>query len=269
MKIVIRDDDTCAFTRPEDIESCYASIWDNAPVSLSVTPFRIPGNDKNLPKHLFGKMEIMPLHENGDLIQMLRSGITAGRIDISMHGYHHLCYHGKPEYVAGTDLYEKTKNGHSYLEKHLNTKVLSFVPPNNGISKDGLRAVIAAGMNLVNVPSLYSAKRRPLSAKTLRYIPVYYWHRKIHGMKYPYVLNMQDHCEVEYHTVGPQSRQSLLFAELDYCHENNGIFVLSTHYHAFEKKTLDGDSVRSVVYRLIDRAAAMPDTDFVGINDIW
>ena len=101
---MIRDDDTCWFTRPEEIRACYEKIWDDMPVSLSVTPYRIPGNDKNLPKHLFGSMEILPLHENTELLQFLRQEIEAGRIDISMHGYHHLCYHGLPEYVGGDDL---------------------------------------------------------------------------------------------------------------------------------------------------------------------
>ena len=102
--VVIRDDDTCGFTNPEEIQACYEKIWDDIPISLSVTPFRIPGNDKNLPKHLMGSMGILPLHENNELVQMLRAEINAGRIDISMHGYHHLCYKGLPEYVGGEDL---------------------------------------------------------------------------------------------------------------------------------------------------------------------
>ena len=43
MKFLIRDDDTCAMTRPEELEACYREIWDEIPVGLSVTPFRIPG----------------------------------------------------------------------------------------------------------------------------------------------------------------------------------------------------------------------------------
>jgi hypothetical protein len=78
VKIIIRDDDTCGFTRPEEILSCYQQIWQEIPVSLSVTPFRIPGNDRNLPEHLNGKMEIFPLHKNQEIQQMLREGIREG-----------------------------------------------------------------------------------------------------------------------------------------------------------------------------------------------
>ena len=269
MRMIIRDDDTCGFTQPEEIQACYEKIWDDIPISLSVTPFRIPGNDKNLPKQLMGEMEILPLHENQELVQMLRAEIIAGRIDISMHGYHHLCYNGLPEYVGGEDLDKKTKDGRAYLEKLLGLIVSSFVPPNNGINPAGIAAVIAAGMNLVNVPSLWSVKRRPVTSQSLRHIPVYFWHRKVRKMIYPYVLDMGDHKEVEYHTVGPRSRRKQLFSELDYCERNNGVFVLSTHYHAFDRKTQDGETVRALVFDLIDRAIAKPDTEFLGINSIW
>lgn len=269
MRIVIRDDDTCGFTHPDEIQACYEKIWNDMPISLSVTPYRIPGNDKNLPKHLKGSMEILPLHENHELVEMLRTEIIARRIDISMHGYHHLCYNSLPEYVGGEDLANKAKEGRAYLEKLLGLTVASFVPPNNGVSPAGIAAVIAGGMNLVNVPSLWSAKKRPVTSKTLRHLPFYYWHRKVRKMPYPYVLDMGDHKEVEYHTVGPLSRRNLLFSELDYCAQNNGVFVLATHYHAFDKKTRDGETVRALVFNLIDRAIAKHDTEFVGINAIW
>jgi len=269
MVIVIRDDDTCGFTQPGEIQACYEKIWDDIPISLSVTPFRIPGNDKNLPKHLMGKIETLPLHENQELVQMLRAEIIAGRIDISMHGYHHTCYNGLPEYVGGEELGKKTRDGRTYLENLLGLMVSSFVPPNNAISKGGISAVIDAGMNLVNVPSLWSVRRRPMTSKTIRHIPVYYWHRKVRKMPYPYVLDMGNHKEVGYHTAGPRSRRKQLFSDLDYCERNNGVFVISTHYHAFDRKTQDGETVRALVFDLIDRAIAWPDTEFVGINTIW
>jgi predicted deacetylase len=269
MIVVIRDDDTCGFTNPEEIRYCYGGIWNDIPVSLSVTPYRIPGNDKNLPSHLKGKMDIYPLHKNTELVDMLRAEINAGRIDISMHGYHHLCYNGLPEYVSGKDLKNKTKSGRSYLENVLGLVVSTFVPPNNGISHDGVAAVVAAGMNLVNVPSLWSIRHRPVSMYTLMHAPVYYWHRKVRGMLYPHILDMGDHLEVQYHTVGPRSQRKKLLQELEYCKSNNGVFVLSTHYHAFEKQTQDGQTVQKLVMDLIDNAGNCADVRFLGINSIW
>jgi len=269
VEVVIRDDDTCCFTKPEEIHACYEQVWDDVPVSLSVTPYRIPGNDKNLPGNLLGCRDVLPLHENNELVHVLRSGIIDGRIDISMHGYHHLTYKGKPEYIGGDDLTRKTIDGRNYLETLLGLSVKTFVPPNNGISKTGLEAVINAGMNLVNIPSLWSVRKRNISAKTLSIVPKYYWHRKVMKKSYPYVLDMGDHKEIGYHTVGPKSTSVQLLAELDYCARKNGVFVLATHYHAFDKRTQDGNTVRALLYKLIDRAMALPDTRFLGINTVW
>jgi peptidoglycan/xylan/chitin deacetylase (PgdA/CDA1 family) len=269
VKIIVRDDDTCGFTRPEEILSCYQQIWQEIPVSLSVTPFRIPGNDRNLPEHLNGKMEIFPLHKNQEIQQMLREGIREGRIDVSMHGYHHLRYHGLPEYVGGDELARKTREGKTYLDKLLGINIGTFVPPNNGICANGIAAVAMAGMNLVNVPSLWSRKHRPRIARSLQLAPAYYWHRVFHKKHYPYVLELGDHKEVGYHSVGPGSRRKALIEELDYCDRHNGIFVLSTHYHAFDRKTQDGQTVRALVFDLLDRANAKQGVEFIGINAIW
>lgn len=269
MRVVIRDDDTCGFTRSEEIRSCYEQVWNDVPISLSVTPFRIPGDDRNLPESLKGNMNTLPLHENQDIVQMLREGIGNGRIDISMHGYHHLRHNGLPEYQGGDELEQKTRDGRTYLEELLNVRVLTFVPPNNSISPTGITAVASAGMNLVNVQSLWS--RKPLQAlgRTLMYAPVFYWHEKIKKRRYPYVLDLGDHKEVEHHTVGPGSTRKQLFKELDYCDQHNGVFVLSTHYHAFDRRTQDGETVRSLVFDLIDSAIAKQGVEFLGINSIW
>lgn len=266
---VIRDDDTCGFTKPEEIQACYEDIWSEVPVSLSVTPYRIPGNDRNLPDYLMGCNDVFPLHENTALMQMLKEQINYNRIDISLHGYHHLCYDGLPEYVGGTELFRKTKEGRTYLERLFEIDVISFVPPHNSIGLSGQAAISAAHMNLVNVQSLLSSKRRSVTARTLIHAPAFYWHKKVRRQRYPYILNLGDHKEVEYCTVGPGSHREALLRELDYCCDMDGIFVLSTHYHAFDKVTPDGHTVRSVVYSLIDRVMTKKNVNFLGINSIW
>lgn len=266
---IIRDDDTCGVTKPEEIQVCYEEIWDQVPVSLSVTPYRIPGNDRYLSEHLMGNNEVFPLHENTALMQMLKEQVKENCIDISLHGYHHLCYNDRPEYVGGKELTRKTREGRVYLERLFDIDVLSFVPPHNSIGLAGLGAVSAANMNLVNVQSLFSSKRRAVTARSLMLAPAFYWHKKIKRRRYPYVLNLGDRKEVEYHTVGPGSYKNELFDELDYCFDMDGVFVLSTHYHAFDRRTQDGETVRSLVFDLIDRAIAKQGVEFLGINSIW
>lgn len=269
MKFVLRDDDTCGFTRVDELKDCYAELRGDIPVSLSITPFRIPGNDRNLSPELAGSMSVLPLHENPELVEFLRGGIQEGRFDVAMHGYHHLRYNGLPEYVGGYDLAHKTIEGRAYLEKLLGTRVLTFVPPNNAIGLDALQSVVAAGMNIVNIPSLLGRLFRRGRIPGIRSLLGYYWHRKVKHHQYPYVLDLGDHREVCFHTVGPRSNRKSLFGELQYCHEQDGIFVLATHYHAFARQTADDEPVRTLLFDLLDRAMGMPGVSFMGVNSIW
>ena len=269
MIVVVRDDDTCGFTRPEEIQACYGSVWSDMPVSLSVTPFRIPGNDRNLPENLAGNMDTLPLHKAPGLVDFLKDGIRQGRMNIAMHGYHHLRYRGLPEYVGGSDLERKTIEGKEYLEKVLDTTVCAFVPPNNAISLTGVNAVVRAGMSLVHIPSLWGRAFRSGQLRVLLKAPGFYWHRKLRNRQYPYVIECGDHKEIGYHTVGPRSIRKRLFQELEYCREKNGVFVLATHYHAFDRKTENGETVRHLLFDLLETAQGFPGVSFQGINSIW
>lgn len=269
MKFVIRDDDTCAVTTPRELIECYGEIWTQSPVSLSVIPFRIPGAYRFIPKEFYGSNEPLALATNADLVGFLKEGVAAGRLDIAIHGYHHAVYDGVPEYVSGQDLTRKTLHAKLYLSGLLGLPVRSFVPPHNSLGKEGFHAVIEAGLNLVHVPSLWSTKVRGPSMLAWLNMPRVYWHRRVRNRAYPHVLDFGNHGEIGYHTVGPGSDRRSLLEELDYCLDHDGVFVLATHYHAFDLRTRSGETVRATVYDLVNRAAARPGVNFVGINRIW
>lgn len=269
MKFVLRDDDACAFTEATQILDCYAEILNEVPVTLAVTPFRVPGPYRFIPKERQAEARPIPLHENEEFTGFLRQEVAKARLHVAMHGYHHIYRNGVPEYALDEDLLEKTRAGRRYLEELLGCTVASFVPPSNRVGRRGFRAVVEAGMNLVNVPSLYHSSVRGVSLAAFLSSPRYYWHRKLNSRKYPFVLEFGDHKEVEYHTAGPLSRTDELIRELDYCHDHGGVFVLATHYHAFDLQTGSGDSVRETVMAVLDRAASKTGIEFVGINAIW
>ena len=269
MRFVLRDDDTCAFTEPDDLLACYRSLFESVPISLSVTPFRIPGAYAFVPRDFYGSNEPVNLDRNGELVSFLREFIVKGQIHAAIHGYHHAVYDGVPEYVAGTNLLAKTHEAKTYLSGLLGEEIRTFVPPHNAIGKEGLRAVIKAGLNLVNTPSLWSWKVRDPNFEILLNMPRFYWHRKLWRRAYPHVLDFRNHKEVTYHSVGPGSISKELIDELDYCYSNGGVYVLATHYHAFDRPVTSGGTVRDVVYTLVDRAHGKRGVSFVGINDIW
>lgn len=269
MKLVVRDDDTCGLTSPEDLQRCYQGIWGSAPISLSVTPFRKPGTDWYVPKTQYGSMTPIPLEANTDLVGFLRDGLRARLIDVAIHGYHHEIIDGQAEYVAGHDLGKKTIHAKEYVSQVLGVSVKSFVPPHNAIGKEGLRAVIAAQLNLVHIASLWSPDVRDWNWRSWWNMPRFYWHRKCLGHHYAHVLDFGTHKELDYHSVGPSSDLRVLRRDLDFCIEQDGVFVLATHYHAFARQLLSGETVQAAVFALIDRAVGRTQVEFVGINSAW
>ena len=148
VKFCIRDDDTNFFTSPDDLEDAYEEISQWGPVSLAVVPFHRAGNSKGIPAKFHGQWTTHPLHENENLVAYLREGVTQGRFEIMLHGYHHDEPSGGEEFVVGSDLARKALEGRRYLEDILDTRVRVFVPPRNAIGRDGLRAIVKAGLHL-------------------------------------------------------------------------------------------------------------------------
>jgi peptidoglycan/xylan/chitin deacetylase (PgdA/CDA1 family) len=214
-------------------------------------------------------MNVLPLEQNLELVELMREGLTNGQLDVTLHGYHHWRVKGLPEFIGGSDLAKKAFEGKKYLDDLLGVNIKTFVPPNNGISRIGLDAIIDAGMNLAGTPRLWSPKARRVTPRSLANYPRVWWHQHALGKHYPFIIDLGDHEEVSCHTVGPRSNFDDLCKKLEYCHQSDGIFVLATHYPAFEKKTQDNHAIGDAVYHLVDTAAALPRIEFAKFNSIW
>ena len=273
LKFLIRDDDACALTHPEEIERCYGRLWDEIPIGLSITPFRVPDKPGfGMPEALTDLDEPHALGENEEMVAFLREQITAGRIFVALHGYHHARVLGQPEYVGGDDLIRKTREGRSYLEELLGCPVTTFVPPNNSVSESGLAAVVGAGLNLVNnqtypFPFLKAAGHSPRINQAL---DLQYRIRIRLGLlssfnKRRYVGFQQ----APYKTLGPSQSLVDIEASLDHCRKQKGTFILATHYHAFEHRLKSGETVGDGLLRLIDFAHSAQDTQFIRYDELW
>jgi hypothetical protein len=269
MKFLIRDDDCCAFTTVEDIERCYARIWDIAPANLSVTPFRIPGDDPHIPAGLIGDTRVMPLGAHGELVHFLREKIAAGKIDVALHGYHHTRPRGRPEYAAGDDLDSRTRDGKRYLEDLLQCEVQTFVPPYNTIDAKGFDAIVGAHLNLVGIPSFWRNSERPFSVANISRLATRKFYRSVRGIDYPHVLRFSDHKEVGYVSLTPAQTLSAIRHQFEGIAAANGVFVLAVHYHAFDKPLKSGERIGDVVTMLVEQAAKLPDTRFCSYRQLW
>src|SRR3954453_22812476 len=111
MEFCIRDDDTSFFTSPDDLEGVYGEISRVGPVSLAVVPFHRAGTSGCVPERSRLRWTVHPLHENRELVEYLRIGISKGRFEIMLHGSHHDRIDGGPEFANRADLGQQVSHG--------------------------------------------------------------------------------------------------------------------------------------------------------------
>ena len=135
MKIALRDDDTCYFTSPDELERVYGDVWQRVPVCLATVPFAVGYPRVGIPEAEWHSGRRFPLDENHELVEWLRRRIAERRITIALHGYTHEDYPDGFEFQAAPDLDRRVMEGRAYLERVLHTPIRLFVPPHNALSK--------------------------------------------------------------------------------------------------------------------------------------
>jgi peptidoglycan/xylan/chitin deacetylase (PgdA/CDA1 family) len=270
MKFAIRDDDTSFFTRPEQLDSVYKKIWETVPVSLSVVPFHGRTPTESIPaEYRSGGSELYPIGDNRELVSFLREGRAKKRISIMMHGYSHVDEPDGYEFETGADLERKTRLGKRYLEEVFGVPVRAFVPPNNALSSTGYKAVINAGMDIVQIVP-FGRGRRPIELRNFPQLARMAWSKFIWKHPYPYypyVLDFGGHREVAFHSLTPSVSLHQRLVELDLCNHRQGVYVLATHYWELDRKTRDGVTLLEGVERVVNRAADLG-AQFCSVNQV-
>jgi Uncharacterized protein conserved in bacteria (DUF2334) len=229
MYFCLRDDDTNFFTVPEELERAYGEVTEWGPISLAVVPFHRAGTSKAVPEKFRGRGSVHPLHENRALVEYLRIGVSKGRFEIMLHGYHHDEPDDRAEFLAGNDLAQKIIDGRKYLEDLIGGSIRVFVPPHNTIGRKGLQAIVRANLHLGCVAGLRSGWS-PLSLVTWRtWLQLRSW-RKNGGLGVPWILDLGDHREIAGNAVTPSSTIKLNEAIFERTREIGGIFCAATHY---------------------------------------
>ena len=259
MKFAIRDDDTSFFTRPEELEQVYGRYWDRVPISLAVVPVHASTPSKAIPReHWEGEREF-PLGENGALVEYLRVQMQVGRVAPMLHGYSHKNYPGGYEFQAGPDLGVRLRRGRAYLEELLGSRIRTFVPPHNALSRRGVEALDAEGMNALGTFLSFRPSQKPWGLDTMaNYLRITLFRlRTRRGRKarliYPYPLRYKKHAEFGCHLLLPWTQTDELLAGFEEARRLGGDFCLATHYWE-----IDGHmaSVLDTVVEHAERAGA-------------
>ena len=137
------------------------------------------------------------------------------------------------------------------------------MPPHNALSKRGLRAVSAAGLNLLGSFLSFNPKHRPWDA----YTPGNWWRvrryraatgrRRMDRFVYPFVLRYARHAEFGCHALVPGTRLEDLVSGFEEARRAGGHFCLATHYWEVDA------GMKGVLLRFLDHAARTPEVEFV------
>jgi Uncharacterized protein conserved in bacteria (DUF2334) len=255
MYFCVRDDDTSFFTAPEELERAYGEVTEWGPISLAVVPFHRAGTSKAVPEKFRGRGSIHPLQENRPLVEYLRTGVSKGRFEIMLHGYHHDEPSGRAEFLVGNDLTQKVADGRKYLEDLLGATIRVFVPPHNTIGPQGLRAIALAGLHLGGTAGVRSGWPL-LSYKTWSLWLRLRYQDKTGGLGIPWILDLGDHREIPGNAVTPTSVFKNNKAAFETALTIGGVFCAATHYWELDVRSMNpGDPpVGAHLRHLIDRA---------------
>jgi predicted deacetylase len=269
MKVAIRDDDTCYFTAPESLERVYGDVWDRAPICLATVPRAIGYERAGIPRQHWHDGEAFAIERNPDLVGALKELVASRRATIALHGYTHQDFPGGYEFQAAPDLERRVADGLRDLRAALAAPISIFVPPHNALSKRGLAAVAAAGLNILGSFLSFRPSMRAWDART----PGNWWRirrfRAATGrtrrdrLVYPHVLRYARHAEFGCHSLVPGTTVQELRAGFDEARAQGGDFCLATHY--WEVDT----ALKDVMRRFLDYAAAHADVRFVTAEEIF
>ena len=270
MKFAIRDDDTCYFTDPADLERVYHDVWDQVPVCFATVPFAIGYERAGIPREHWHDGEAFPLERNSALTAFLKSLVLRHRATIALHGYTHQDYPDGFEFQAAPDLDRRVHDGLKYLRETLPAmKISIFVPPHNAMSKRGLAAVGAAGLNILGSFLSFRPSMRPWDHMTpANWLRISQFRRSTSRSKrdrliYPHVLRYADHAEFGCHSLIPGTTVEELTRGFDEARHAGGDFCLATHYWEVD------EAMKRVLLTFLEYAARYREVRFVAAEELF
>ena len=269
MKFAIRDDDTCYFTEASELERVYHDVWDRVPVCLATVPFAIGYERVGIPSQHWHDGQAFALDRNAPLTEFLRSLVDSRRATIALHGYTHQDYPDGFEFQAAPDLDRRVSDGLRYLRATIGANISVFVPPHNAMSKCGLAAVGAAGLNILGSFLSFRPSMRPWDYMTpANWIRISQFRRSSGRTKrdrliYPHVLRYADHAEFGCHSLIPGTTVEELTAAFNEAKNAGGDFCLATHYWEVDA------AMKSVLLTFLDHVARDRDVRFVAAEELF
>lgn len=233
MKIALRDDDTCFYTKPEELKKAFEGL--NIPISLSVVPFAVfshAGTYPYGPEPVETVERYADVGENSSLIEYIKKGIEYGHFEVSLHGVHHEYFAGQAkEWIPETEFYDLewllTNIGFSreHLESIFGVHIQTFIAPSNAVSNACAMALDELGMDTNSTINKHFT--RNVSAPYLRNYIFSNIFRMVHGTRLCLPQQYKGHMELASFDF---ENEDVILRQYESCQKHNQPLVIYTHY---------------------------------------
>ena len=168
--ICLRDDDTCFYTKKEELIDGYKEVWGKYPITIGIVPFS-HGSQKKMTEfetekdkyaalrnweinasseELTDYHKLHPVGENNELVNELKKQVMAGMVEIAQHGVSHRYNEYGPETTKSQVALSTIKAGKEYLSKLFDIEIKTFIPPSNTIDLSSAKYISKLGMTILS-----------------------------------------------------------------------------------------------------------------------
>jgi hypothetical protein len=229
--MLIRDDDISYFTTPKELEKVWSKWYGKVDIIFAITPFMVEikeykVKDREFNYHQLGEKEF-DIGSNIELVNYLKDLLAKKHIQVGLHGYNHRYILEENKLIAEYDikdeklLYDKSIKSKKYLEELLDTKIDTFIPPDNAVSGEAIKALSKSGFKRV----LRAFPIKDIDTK-LSFNFIYFWVKRIiFKLKYNLVYSKNYF-------------NGYLTEEASYLYKGQSLDVLKRDYQVFKKYNL-------------------------------
>lgn len=219
-----------------------------------MVPAHAATKSKAIPERYWDGEGEFPLADNPEIVTFVGELIRRGRAAPMLHGYSHKNYPDGYEFQVAPDLRGRLRRGRRYLEQLFGRPIRTFVPPHNALSRRGIEALEAEGLDVLGSFLSFRPSQKPWGAATLRnYVRITaYRLRTRRGRRtrlvYPFPLRYKKHAEFGCHLLLPRTQADALIAGFQEARRFGGDFCLATHYWEID------DHMASVLRAVVEHA---------------
>lgn len=163
IKVAIRDDDTCFYTKKEDLVNVFNHF--DIPFTIGVIPFGVGKHINSYPYGTQDDYSPRAVCDNKELLEYLVDLKNKQNVEIAIHGHDHNYIIGKNgkeiSYLLHYDTRRLTNiiaNDKLLFEKIFGTSISLFIPPSNSLNKKTIKAIENNGLNLCGLIYLFNRK---------------------------------------------------------------------------------------------------------------